>query len=460
MKKSLLTKLTISSLILTSSAFAADRIVLVEESTSSTCPPCATYNPGIEAAINILGQSKVLLLAYHVWWPSPGNDPMFLANQTEVQDRINYYGINSAPDLITDGVNSGSLAPASGTFTLVNGWDQLSQLGAPVVIDASSSVANGMIYATADVSLETGITLPNSVQVRVAVVEKHISYASAPGTNGETDFAGVFRKFIGGSMGYTADLNQGTFTFSDSTTIDPNWNMNEIQVYFWVQDDVTKVVHNASTGSPNSAPSDFSLDSPAAFSSSVPNDTPVTFDWSDSVDPDPGDQVTYELSYDDNQAFSSPEVISGLTNSTFTTANPLPLGIHYWKVSASDGVGGVAHGKALGSFLFSNFTVTEATDVDENSNLPEGFALNQNFPNPFNPSTTISYALPSDSKSANLVITNIRGEKVREFELNNSNSSVVWNGKDELGNNVSSGVYFYKLEADNFSQTKKMLLLK
>ncbi len=459
MKKSLLTTLTISSLVLASSAFAADRIVLVEESTSSTCPPCATYNPGIEAAINILGQSKVLLLAYHVWWPSPGNDPMFLANQTEVQDRIAYYGINSAPDLITDGVNSGSLTPASGTFALSNGWDQLSQFAAPVIIDASSSIENGKIYATADVSLENGVTLPNNVQVRVAVVEKHISYTSAPGTNGETDFAGVFRKFIGGSMGYTADLSQGTFTFSDSVTVDPNWNLNEIQVYFWVQDDVTKVVHNASTGSPNSAPSDFSLDSPA-FSSSVFDDTPVTFDWSDAIDPDPGDQVTYELSYDDNQAFSSPEVISGLTNSTFTTATPLPLGIKYWKVSASDGFGGVAHGKALGSFLFSNFNVMAATDIDENSNLPEGFVLEQNFPNPFNPSTTISYELPANLRIANLVITNVRGEKVREFELNSTTGSVVWNGTNDLGKSVSSGIYFYKLEAGDFSQTKKMLLLK
>ena len=461
MKKSLLATLAISSLVISSSAFAAQRIVLVEEGTSSTCGPCATYNPGIKAAFQQLGQGTVLFMAYHVWWPGAGNDPMYLANPSEVQERIsNYYGVNGVPDLITDGVNSASLTPASGQSGLSSGWAQQALVPAPVIIDANFSVDNGMISVDGEVSLDAGFSVSNSVQVRVAVIEKEIIYPNPPGSNGESEFEGVFRKFIGGTAGYTANLNNGTFTFNGSVAVDQTWNMDEIQVYVWVQDDATKAVHNAALASPNAAPGNFTLDTPA-FSSDIPNDAPVTFDWSDAVDPNPGDQVTYELVYDDDQTFASPETVTSLTTSTFTTTNPLSIGTYYWKVTASDQVGAATEGlDPAGIFNFSFFNVTEATDVNENSNLPEGFALSQNFPNPFNPSTTISYALPSNSKSANLVITNVRGEKVREFELNNSNGSVVWNGTDSFGKSVASGVYFYKLEAGEFTQTKKMLLLK
>ncbi|KAA3606237.1 MAG: T9SS C-terminal target domain-containing protein [Calditrichaeota bacterium] len=458
MKKSLLATLAISSLMIVNTAFSAQRVVLVEESTSSTCPPCATLNPTIEAAVEQLGQTTVLFLAYHVWWPSPGNDPMFLSNQTEVQDRISYYDVNTAPDLVTDGNNTPAQPwSQSGLQTT---WAQQALNPAPVAIDANFAVDNGMLSVDGEVSLDAGFSVSNNVQVRVAVVEKHIGYTSPPGTNGETDFAGVFRTFVGGSAGYSANLNNGTFTFNGSVSVDPVWNMDEIQVYVWVQDDATKAVHNAALASPNAAPGNFTLDVPA-FNTDVANNVPVTFDWADAIDPNPGDQITYELVYDDDATFATPETVTGLTNSTFTTAGNLAIGTYYWKVTASDQVGAATEGlDPAGIFNFSFFNVTQATSIDNNSNLPEGFALSQNFPNPFNPSTTISYELPANLRVANLVITNVRGEKVREFELNNASGSVVWNGTDNLGKSVSSGVYFYKLEAGEFSQTKKMLLLK
>ena len=91
------------------------------------------------------------------------------------------------------------------------------------------------------------------------------------------------------------------------------------------------------------------------------------------------------------------------------------------------------------------------------SELPEEFNLEQNYPNPFNPNTVISYSLPSAS-NVKLIVYNTLGQIVKTLESgykNTGNYSVNFNAS-----NLPSGIYFYKLEAGQFSQIKKMLLLK
>jgi hypothetical protein len=95
-------------------------------------------------------------------------------------------------------------------------------------------------------------------------------------------------------------------------------------------------------------------------------------------------------------------------------------------------------------------------------NIPESFVLLPNYPNPFNPDTYIEYALPTDCQ-VTLVVYNILGQRVRTLINSHQTAgfkSVRWDGKDDSGDQVSAGVYFYSIKADNFSQTKKMLLLK
>ncbi|KAA3597110.1 MAG: T9SS C-terminal target domain-containing protein [Calditrichaeota bacterium] len=101
------------------------------------------------------------------------------------------------------------------------------------------------------------------------------------------------------------------------------------------------------------------------------------------------------------------------------------------------------------------------TSVEEENSVPQGFNLSQNFPNPFNPTTVINYELEiTNYENAKLVIFNVLGEKVKEFVLDKAKGSVVWNGTNSFGKSVASGVYFYRLEAGNFIDTKKMLFLK
>ncbi|MEJ2634026.1 MAG: T9SS type A sorting domain-containing protein, partial [Calditrichia bacterium] len=90
------------------------------------------------------------------------------------------------------------------------------------------------------------------------------------------------------------------------------------------------------------------------------------------------------------------------------------------------------------------------------------YMLENNYPNPFNPTTTIGYALPRAGQTT-LIIYNLLGQKVRTLINSNHEAGkfqITWNGLDDNGRSVGSGVYLYRLKSGNFAQVKRMLLLK
>jgi len=106
------------------------------------------------------------------------------------------------------------------------------------------------------------------------------------------------------------------------------------------------------------------------------------------------------------------------------------------------------------------------TDVREipgsEDSRPTEFTLSQNYPNPFNPDTYIKFELARASH-VKIDIFNIVGQKVKTLvdeEMQPGRYVADWDSKDEQGNSVSSGIYFYRMEVDNFSDMKKMLLVK
>ena len=111
------------------------------------------------------------------------------------------------------------------------------------------------------------------------------------------------------------------------------------------------------------------------------------------------------------------------------------------------------------NFQFSSSPLTADEDIDQ---APTRFVLGQNFPNPFNPVTTIRYELP-DRKLVNISVYDMRGNLIKNL-LKSIQSpglkTVRWDATDNRGNMVSAGVYFYKIRTGSFIQTKKMILLK
>jgi hypothetical protein len=108
-------------------------------------------------------------------------------------------------------------------------------------------------------------------------------------------------------------------------------------------------------------------------------------------------------------------------------------------------------------------------EQDEEETIPENvFYLGQNYPNPMRPdkigTTTISFSVPKDAKNPEIKIYNVKRQLVRSFSCNHpfiqSSNSFVWDGKDEKGKPVSSGIYLYKLKTDKAESIRKMLLLR
>lgn len=100
--------------------------------------------------------------------------------------------------------------------------------------------------------------------------------------------------------------------------------------------------------------------------------------------------------------------------------------------------------------------------IDETEVLPAAFKLSQNYPNPFNPSTMIEFELKKDAYTK-LSVYNMLGQRVRNLVDQKQTAGrhlVQWDGMDENGKAVSSGIYFYRIEIESFSAAKKMLLIR
>jgi hypothetical protein len=162
----------------------------------------------------------------------------------------------------------------------------------------------------------------------------------------------------------------------------------------------------------------------------------------------------------DNGVFDQATLVP--TNSTTLnvyTATETDTGWYDLIVTAKEKSGPIQHTVQV------HLKVQIASDVEDwadNPNTPEGFTLFQNQPNPFNPETEIRYHLPQACQ-VRLTIYNILGQRVKTLLDGYQNAgahTLLWDGRDEDGVQLSSGIYFYRLRADDFLETKKMTLMK
>jgi hypothetical protein len=150
------------------------------------------------------------------------------------------------------------------------------------------------------------------------------------------------------------------------------------------------------------------------------------------------------------------------TNMTVFTLPQTDIGTYTLTVTGKEIGGYITHSKQVQLNVMELLGPADVEDEADNPNAPKTFTLFQNMPNPFNPETQISYNLTKDSQ-VSVTIYNLLGQKVKTlFEGYQSTGiqTLIWNGRNDQGEQLSSGIYFYRLQADNIVETKKMTLMK
>lgn len=113
-------------------------------------------------------------------------------------------------------------------------------------------------------------------------------------------------------------------------------------------------------------------------------------------------------------------------------------------------------------WTITGLTPTDVTELDNDNNLPTEFGLGQNYPNPFNPTTTFEFSLPVKS-NVEIQVFNVLGQKITTLadqEYPAGVYQVTWDGTNDAGQQIASGIYFYSMKAGSFSETRKLMMVK
>ena len=206
-------------------------------------------------------------------------------------------------------------------------------------------------------------------------------------------------------------------------------------------------------------------EAPVAFALLEPGDNSTglsvtpSFLWEVSTDPDPMDFVLYTLEISQDSSFNDlVYAFDGLYHNGMSLEPTVPLELnreYWWRVIATDSD---ALNTTAESFKFTVGTVA----TDPSNLIPDQVVLQQNFPNPFNPSTTLRFGIPLES-SVSLIIYDVGGNRVKTFGSEVKPAGwyqEVWNGLDDGGQPVATGLYLTRFQVGSYSKTVKMLYLK
>lgn len=205
-------------------------------------------------------------------------------------------------------------------------------------------------------------------------------------------------------------------------------------------------------------PSSFRLLAPANDTVIVSWDWPIRFVWQKSVDPDSGDGVQYSLILSDNPELKG----NGTFRTTFITDTsiyvaPQKEGEYYWAVFAQDKKFNVRFCDEV-----FHLRVKKSAVEGPRADIPQAFGLSQNYPNPFNQGTQIAFEVPRPSRIL-LRVLDIEGKTIRilmDRRMEPGSHQIYWDGLDDQGNPVASGVYTIQMKADGFTAHRKVVVLR
>lgn len=234
-------------------------------------------------------------------------------------------------------------------------------------------------------------------------------------------------------------------TLYDSTSAGMHWSV------FFISGQARGVVYETAPDSgysiDNLAPS-----APGNISASYAGGT-VRLRWDESVDAD----FKYFAIYRGTTPGFDPKgtaPLATLTGTEYLDNQVISGNVYYYRLSTYDFAGNES--------AYSSEIAIITNVAERGSGTPAEYALEQNYPNPFNPETTIKYQLPQPGH-VRLAVFNALGHQVRllvDREQPAAYHLIVWDGRDQAGNIVPSGLYFYRLESGKFSTMKKMIMMK
>lgn len=241
---------------------------------------------------------------------------------------------------------------------------------------------------------------------------------------------------------------------------DPNWFGAESSIFQVIDDKGGadfQTVNLVVQSSPDS-PQAFNLISPMGLPFPENPDS-IKFMWGKSNDPDPGETVTYQWSLSQDVLFSHVmDQYNNLTDSVFVfRPNSLANGTYYWRVIAQDPTGRFTQCSNVGVFSVGTASVARL-----DGQQPNEYALLPNFPNPFNPETQITFQIPKNCH-VRLSIYNSLGQLIKtlfEGELAGGSYTKIWHAVDQQGKQVTSGVYIFQLETEEYTEVRKMLYIQ
>lgn len=251
----------VAAVLFAGASFAqSQRLVLVEEFTQASCGPCATQNPAFNT---LLGNNptKVTSIKYQTSWP--GVDPMNAQNPTDVATRVTYYNVSGVPHGTVDGkaiVNDCSAYTGAPMCLSQTEIDNQYNVTTPFTLGLTHTMSTDYdsAYVSITITASGNYTATGPLKLHLAMIEKTITFTTAPGTNGETVFYNVMRKMYPSASGTTL---AGTWTTSQTQTFTFNvalpsyiYNRGEVAFVAFIEDDFTSSTTRTVLQSAYSAP--------------------------------------------------------------------------------------------------------------------------------------------------------------------------------------------------------------
>lgn len=499
------------------------KMILFEAHTATTCGPCASQNPALDAFVQQHFDS-IVAIKYHVWWPALG-DPMYNLNIPQARVRTHYNSISAVPTLTVDGVHQ-QVSAYTTLSNLQNPFNTRRAMASPIGITVTDTRLPGdTIKATININVVSALPSGVDYRLRINAIERKIQYASPPGSNGETVFYDVFRRMYPSTNGIAINYAPGNYVVEYKYKRDAAWTDSMMYTVAFVQDEFNHEVINCGKGrnyyadekivqppvtdnsvdpmsinmttAPLLVGNGISIETmeatfPPSGWSIVNNDSNFTF-WqyvyaaiggpsfpgvkalrinyysypenlgtkdiiktkvfnnvnlTDSIKFDyayaqrPGyeDRLVVKVSVDGGSTF--PYTIFDKAGANLGTAPASSSG--FVPTAGQWGTFSARYGAVTGLEPIGNFA-------------PAKFELLQNYPNPFNPVTNIKYQI-SNNTYVTLKVYDILGKEIATLVNGNLKAGTYETHFD--ASSIPSGAYFYKIVAGNFTDVKKMLVIK